>query len=231
MKILVVEDDKHLREGLVTLLTAEGYDCIDAADGVAALSIHESFSPDLCVFDIMMPRMDGIALCKIVRKRTPKVSILFLTALDQDVDQIKGLNVGADDYIAKPFNPDTLLARVRALLRRSTMQNQITSKQMKYRAFVLNQSELSAYYHNKSVELSQRESDFLTFLLEHPNIALDRNQIFDQCWHRDFIPNSRSLDQFVLVLRQKLEQQLGTPRFIKTVYGQGYMFAKHKLDE
>ncbi|TNE75740.1 MAG: response regulator transcription factor [Gammaproteobacteria bacterium] len=224
MLILVADDDKHLRDGLCNLLSDQGYECCRATDGVEALSLCQSREPDLCILDVMMPRMDGMQLCALLRKRMPTVSILLLTALDKDADQVKGLDLGADDYIAKPFNPQTLLARVRALLRRNVSQAPAEPEILHCKELSVDTGKLIASYDSNEIALTHREACFLVLMLRHPNQVISRDQIFDHCWHKDYLPSSRSLDQFVLTLRHKLEKILGTPRLIKSVYGRGYSF-------
>lgn len=222
MKILIADDDKHLREGLEALLSEEGYHCKTASDGVEALLEQESFQPDLCILDIKMPRMNGLNVCKTLRKRSPSLQILILTALDSEPDQIKGLDLGADDYIGKPFSPNTLLARVRAISRRCHNQKSRVDAKMHFSGFALNVKTLRLQYQDKTLSLTKRECEFLKILFAHPGEAISRNQIFDTCWHREFVPNSRSLDQFVLTLRQKMSNHLAAPDIIKSVYGIGY---------
>jgi DNA-binding response OmpR family regulator len=222
LRILIADDDQHLRDGLSALLTSENYECVTAYDGIDALAQFQTFKPDLCILDIMMPRMGGLELCKRLRQRTPDLAILFLSALDQDMDQARGLDIGADDYVVKPFNPTTLLARVRALSRRSAAQKRIPKPTICLHNLCLDTDRLSIDYSGHHTSLTEREGRFMQLILENPDRALSRDEIFDYCWHRDFLPNSRSLDQFVLTLRQKLEFELHLPRFIKTVYGRGY---------
>ena len=222
MRILVVDDDRHLREGLALLLEEEGHTCEVAEDGVDAWTRYQHDIPDLCILDVMMPRMSGLQLCHLLRQRAPQLPILLLTALDQDTDQVKGLDLGADDYITKPFNPQTLLARVRALQRRTVNSQDQEPQPLQCHQLTIDKGRMTASYQDKSMALTVREQSFLALMIRHKDLALSRDQIFDYCWGRDFIPNSRSLDQFVSTMRQKLEKQLGTPRFITTVHGMGY---------
>lgn len=229
MRVLIADDDQHLREGLAALLKGQGYDCLTAVDGIEALALCQSNQLDLCILDVMMPRMDGMTLCQMLRKRVPSMPILLLTALDQDVDQVKGLDQGADDYIGKPFNPKTLLARIRALSRRYANQQLEEPEQVQCHKLSIDTGKMIARYEDKEVALTNREQTFLLFLLQNTEQTFSRDQIFDHCWHKDFLPSSRSLDQFVLTVRQKMEKSLGTPRFIKTVYGIGYSCDKQLL--
>ncbi len=222
MRILVADDDKHLREGLATLLKNDGYECLTAVDGVDALTIYHSKKPDLCILDIMMPRMDGMQLCHLLRVKAPNMPILLLTALDKEIDQVKGLDLGADDYISKPFNSQTLLARVRALLRRNMRLKIREPELLSYNKLLINTGKMIASFEGNEVSLTQREQTFLLYMLKNTQQTLSRNQIFDHCWNTEYSPNSRTLDQFVSTVRQKMEKTLGTPRFITTVYGIGY---------
>ncbi|MEM0912563.1 MAG: response regulator transcription factor [Pseudomonadota bacterium] len=226
MKILIADDDRHLREGLEALLSGEGYECRTASDGVEALLEQKRFQPDLCILDIKMPRMNGLSVCKTLRKRSPFVQILMLTALDSEPDQIRGLDLGADDYIGKPFNPDTFLARVRVISRRYERNKSPEDTVISFDEFSLNTKTLCLGYQSETLAVTKRECEFLKFIFARPGEAISRDQIFDVCWHQEFVPNSRSLDQFVSTLRQKMSNQLGSPDIIKSVYGIGYKCEK-----
>lgn len=222
MKILIAEDDAHLLAGLKALLEREGYDCIATHDGAEALTELNDEPPDLCLFDIAMPRLNGLKLCQMTRKRHPNVPIMLLTAKDKNSDQIQGLDTGADDYVTKPFRPDMLLARIRALLRRTTPQSETINRPVQCGPFTLYPGTLKLHVGHKSLELTQKECQLMALFLANPGIAFSRDRLFNHCWHKEFLPNSRTLDQTILVLRNKLEKQLHISRVIKTVYGLGY---------
>lgn len=222
MKILIAEDDSNLLFGLDALLKREGYQCVLAKDGVEAQTHLTEFEPDLCLFDIAMPRLDGLQLCQSVRTRYPTLPIILLTAKDKDSDHIKGLDTGADDYITKPFRPELLLARVRALMRRAGQQPDASTKVITLGPLRLDTKTLKLFYQDIEIDLTVKECQIMSLFLQNPNAVLSRDQIFNQCWHKNFVPNSRTLDQTILVLRHKLEHDLRLPRIIKSIYGVGY---------
>ena len=225
MKILLADDDRNIRNGLATLFKKQGYDCCMAADGREALKLALSFQTDLYVLDIMMPHMHGTQLCMELRAREHYQPILLLTAFDSPEVQILGLNIGADDYLAKPFHPETLLARVNALYRRSQYaENQLKQNNSDFilGEIVIKPGHMEAQYKTEQVSLTARELKFLQLLLSCDGQVLAKDQILNHCWGHDYIPESRGLDQFISTLRNKLEKQLGATRIIQTVHGTGF---------
>ncbi|MER7584000.1 response regulator transcription factor [Kitasatospora sp. NPDC097691] len=228
-RLLVVDDEPALRDALESSLAFEGYEVSTATDGYEALESVERDRPDLVLLDIMMPRMDGLTAVRRMRSRGDTVPVLMLTARDAVGDRVTGLDVGADDYLAKPFELDELLARVRALLRRNALAAEAAA-----RAAAEDESEVLAFADlrmntatrevtraGKPIELTRTEFMLLEMFLSHPRQVLTREQILKAVWGFDFEPSSNSLDVYVMYLRRKTEQG-GMPRLIQTVRGVGY---------
>ncbi|GAA3009564.1 response regulator transcription factor [Kitasatospora sp. NPDC006786] len=228
-RLLVVDDEPALRDALESSLAFEGYEVATATDGYEALESVERDRPDLVLLDIMMPRMDGLTAVRRMRSRGDTVPVLMLTARDAVGDRVTGLDVGADDYLAKPFELDELLARVRALLRRNALAAEAAA-----RAAVEDESEVLSFADlrmntatrevtraGKPIELTRTEFMLLEMFLAHPRQVLTREQILKAVWGFDFEPSSNSLDVYVMYLRRKTEQG-GMPRLIQTVRGVGY---------
>jgi two-component system, OmpR family, alkaline phosphatase synthesis response regulator PhoP len=235
MSILIAEDDPHLRNGIVDLLTLEGFPCQVAEDGAKALALFQQSKPDLCVFDVMMPTMDGLTLCREIRRLDPLVPILLLSARGEETDRVRGLDVGADDYVAKPFGARELIARVKAALRRAKAQeNQAPAAgqapagkgdvRIKMGDLDIDQKGMRAYRGETRIELTAREVAILLTLYERKGQAVSRDELFDLCWGRGFMPNSRALDQYVSALRKKIEIDPANPKIIRTVHGVGYRY-------
>lgn len=233
MRVLIVEDDAHLRRGLADLLALEGYVCDTAADGAEGLARQQAFQPDFCVIDVAMPKMDGVSLCRALRRRGVAAPILLLTARGDEIDRVVGLEAGADDYVTKPFGPRELVARMRAILRRCPQPgapSPAVDAPEAADSFVIgdvevDQRALKAKRGGAWVaELTLREVKILCLLLRRAGEAVSRDDIFDHCWGRDFMPNSRALDQSISVLRRKIERDPADPRVIRTVHGVGYRY-------
>ncbi|GAA2252185.1 MULTISPECIES: response regulator transcription factor [Kitasatospora] len=229
-RILVVDDEPALRDALESSLAFEGYDVTTATDGYEALNAVERERPDLVLLDIMMPRMDGLTAVRRMRGRGDAVPVLMLTARDAVGDRVTGLDVGADDYLAKPFELDELLARVRALLRRSAIANEAAARAaaedsdsdvLAFGGLRMNTATREVSREGKSIELTRTEFMLLEMFLSHPRQVLTREQILKAVWGFDFEPSSNSLDVYVMYLRRKTEQG-GMPRLIQTVRGVGY---------
>jgi two-component system response regulator MprA len=219
MKILVVEDDPAVREALERALGFEGYEVDAARDGGIALSMVRSTTYDLVLLDVMMPHVDGIETCKRIRASGDTIPILMLTAKTAVDDRVEGLDAGADDYLTKPFALDELLARIRALLRRSMGD---VSQVMRYEDLVIDPGARTVMRGDDSIVLTKTEFDLLVLLARTPGIVLDRDTIYEEIWGIDFLTSSNSLDVYVGYLRRKLEAD-DAPRLIHTVRGVGYV--------
>jgi len=224
--ILLVEDDESIAEPLVFGLQNEGFRVLHAIDGHEGLELARAEQPDLILLDVMLPRMDGFAVCRTLRRESA-VPIIMLTARGQELDRVMGLELGADDYIVKPFSFRELLARVRALLRRRELdrgQTSPPSDRITVGEIVLDRTARQVWRAGQLVELRQREFDLLCALMENAGKAVPRHELLDQVWGEDWIGDPRTLDVHIRWLREKLEDDPSSPRYIQTVRGYGYRF-------
>jgi len=226
--ILVVDDEPGIREVLASSLEFEGYSVRTAPDGRAALAAVEAGRPDLVILDVLMPGLDGLTACRRLRSADPTLPVLMLTARDLTGDRVAGLDAGADDYLAKPFELDELLARVRALLRRGALTGEAGAGESPAEEHVLEYEDLrmdtltrEVTRAGQPVDLTRTEYLLLEMFLSHPRQALTREQILRAVWGFDFEPASNSLDVYVMYVRKKTEIE-GLPRLIQTVRGVGY---------
>ncbi|MGW1995350.1 response regulator transcription factor [Embleya sp. NBC_00888] len=222
--ILVVDDEPAVREALESSLRFEGYRVTLADEGVAALTAIAGDEPDLVLLDVLMPRMDGLTACRRLRARGDTLPVLMLTARDAVGDRVTGLDAGADDYLVKPFELDELLARVRALLRRSAMSGPSESADdaLSFADLRMDTASREVTRAGKPIDLTRTEYTLLELLLTHPRQVLTREQILRNVWGFDFEPASNSLDVYVMYLRRKTEAG-GLPRLVHTVRGVGYV--------
>jgi DNA-binding response OmpR family regulator len=226
-KILIVEDEDTLRETLRYNFERDGHRVVLAADGVAALEAAGREQPDAVVLDVMLPKLDGFEVCRALR-RDSTVPILMLTARDDEVDKVVGLELGADDYLTKPFSVRELLARVKAMLRRVEMLQPAggrpAARLLQADHLRVNLDEHRAYRSGQPLNLKPKEYDLLVFFLQQPGRAFTREQLLSQVWGYDFAGDSRTVDVHVRWLREKIEAEPGNPVLIETVRGVGYRF-------
>jgi DNA-binding response OmpR family regulator len=230
-RVLVVEDDLTLLETLEYNLVGEGYEVITAADGLTALEVAREEQPDLIVLDLMLPHLDGFEVCRILRRET-NVPILMLTARTDEVDRVVGLEVGADDYLTKPFSMRELLARVKALLRRVRLiraevageQDLPKTEQLAFGDLVIDLDRREVLVEGESLRLKPKEFELLVFLARHPGMALSRDLLLERVWGWDYGGGSRTVDVHVRWLREKVETDPANPERIVTVRGVGYCF-------
>jgi two-component system OmpR family response regulator len=220
-KILIVEDDPNLLEALKYNVRKEGYNTITAIDGVQALEVARINKPDLIVLDIMLPKMSGFEVCRILRKEMA-VSILMLTARDDEVDKIVGLDLGADDYMTKPFSMRELLARIRAMLRRCEIQKPIPETPLKFGDVEVDTSHHVITKGGTVLNLTPKEFDLLVFLTKSKGLVFSRDQLLEKVWGYDFSGGTRTVDVHIRWLREKIESDPETPRYLLTVRGTGY---------
>lgn len=217
-KILVVDDESRIRKIIRDFLVREGYVVCEAEDGEAALDIFCSNNDmDLIIMDVMMPKMDGWQLCKEVRKLS-KVPILMLTAKSEEQDELKGFELGVDEYISKPFSPKILTARVNALLRRTTGDNE---EILDIAGITVNKIAHTVTIDGKEIDLSFKEFELLTYFMENRGIALSREKILNNVWNYDYYGDARTIDTHVKKLRSKMGEK---GKFISTIWGMGYKF-------
>ncbi|MFN3742829.1 MAG: response regulator transcription factor [Anaerolineales bacterium] len=218
LKILVIEDDPAILRLLQRGLTMEGYQVDTAVDGENGLKLFQERQPDLIVLDLMLPGIDGMEVCQRIRQKS-KVPILILTAKDAIQDRVEGLDAGADDYLVKPFNLEELLARIRALLRRTEQERQPL---LQFEDVTMNTITREVYRGERKLQLTKKEYQLLELFLRHPRQVLTREVIFDRIWGYDFGGESNVLEVYIRYLRQKMELN-GEPRLIYTVRGVGYV--------
>jgi two-component system, OmpR family, phosphate regulon response regulator OmpR len=228
-KILVVDDDARIRDLLRRYLTQEGFDVLLAEDGKSLTRIMLRETADLIVLDLMMPGEDGLSICRRLRAANDVTPIIMLTAKGEDIDRIVGLEVGADDYLGKPFNPRELLARIHAVLRRRPVAEvpgapSTEHEVVKFGTFVFDLGARTLTKADQEVTLTTGEFAMLKALVRHPRIPLSREKLAQLSRGREFEPFDRSLDVQVSRLRKLIETDATTPRFIQTVWGVGYVF-------
>lgn len=221
--ILVIEDDLKILRGLEMNLKFEGYTVLSATDGHEGLKKALEEPADLLLLDLMLPGLGGYDICRKVRERKPGLPIVMLTAKGQEIDKVAGLDLGADDYVTKPFGVSELMARIRALLRRCEAKGK-GLEQYSFGNVTLDFKKYQAEVGGKAVELSAREFDLLRYLIEHAGEAVHRSDLLDKVWGYDVTPTTRTVDTFVLDLRKKLEADPSHPEHILSVRGVGYKF-------
>ncbi len=227
MKILVAEDDQFIREGIEEILNSEGYETIIASDGLEAITLFEQQQPDFVLLDIMMPNVDGYEVCRRIRKTDEQIPVIFISAKSEEIDKVIGLELGADDFIVKPFGTREVIARIRAITRRCLARTKNTSdipEKITLKDLTVFPSELRAQRDDDIIELSLRDIKILTLLYQKKGLVVDRDTIFNECWGRDYLPNSRTLDQHISKLRKQVEIDQKNPQIVKTVHGVGYRF-------
>jgi len=220
-RILIIEDETPMRAALADLLAAEGYRTLTAADGESGLARSLAEKPDLILLDVMMPKLDGFAVCAELRRLAHDMPVLMLTAKGQIEDRVTGLDAGADDYLVKPFSTEELLARVRALLRRRERQTKSPVK-LKLGDTEIDLARQTALRGKKEIHLTAKEFAMLRLLAEAEGEPVTREKFLDLVWGYTAFPTTRTVDNHVVSLRAKLEQNPDDPRWLKTVHGVGY---------
>jgi DNA-binding response OmpR family regulator len=220
-RILIIEDETPMRTALADLLAGEGYRALTAADGEAGLKRALDEKPDLILLDVMMPKLDGFQVCAELRRLNLAVPVLMLTAKGQIEDRVNGLDVGADDYLVKPFSTEELLARVRALLRRSERKNKSPVK-LKLGETEIDLARQSAMRGKKEIHLTAKEFAMLRLLAEAEGGPVTREKFLDVVWGVTAFPTTRTVDNHMASLRAKVEKNPNAPRWLKTVHGVGY---------
>lgn len=225
-KILVVEDEVAIREFEVINLKRVGYETVEAGSGEEALALYEEHGDfDIALLDISMPGMDGLTLCKELRRRSPSLGIIMLTARTQEMDKISGLMLGADDYITKPFSPTELLARVDSLYRRVELGHntkKVPSEEIVLGDFTLNTRRRTLSKRGKNIELTQVEFQIIEYLFTSPDTALDRTDILTRVWGDAYFGEEKIVDVNIRRLRIKIEDDPSNPKHLVTVWGMGY---------
>jgi len=224
MKVLIAEDDRFTREGLAEVLEGEGFRVVSAVDGSEAIRLFQLESPDFVCLDIMMPGRSGYEACRAIRAQSAEVPIIFISAKAEEFDRLVGFELGADDFIVKPFSVREVVARVRAVARRCCARQPSVPAEFWMGDLRIIPAELRARRRNGVIELSPRDVRILQLLHDHAGKALDRNTIFRIGWGEDYFPNSRTLDQHISQLRKRIEPDPRNPTLIQTVHGVGYRY-------
>jgi DNA-binding response OmpR family regulator len=220
-RILIVEDEPALMRGLADTFTGQGYEVLTAANGESGLDLALTRSPDLILLDIMLPRVNGYEVCRAIRERGLDMPILMLTAKGQEEDIVLGLNLGADDYITKPFRRGELIARVKAFLRRT---NGKPAGAVKFGGYELNLTAHKLFRNGEEVELTAKEFGLLAYFVERRGCALTRDEILNRVWGHAVAVTPRSIDRCVATLRAKIEPDAHSPAYIQTIRDIGYRF-------
>ncbi len=234
MRVLIAEDDPHTREGLREIFDAEGYEAHVAPDGAEAMRLFGELEPEVVCLDVMMPGASGYDVCREIRKTSPGVGILFISAKSEEIDKVLGLELGADDFIVKPFGVKEVVARIRAVTRRMIVERRARAsgaggagggcEAFEMSGLKVVPEELRAYRGGQTFELSLRDTKILALLYRNRGKAVSRDTFFDECWGFDYLPNSRCLDQHISQLRRRVEVDPKSPQLIRTVHGVGYRF-------
>ncbi len=222
-RILVIEDEPQMLLGLRDNLELEGYEVQTAVDGEQGLARAATFNPDLVILDLMLPRKNGFDVCRELRERSTSTSIVMLTARSAETDKVLGLELGADDYVTKPFSLTELLARIRAVLRRATTRP-VPDEMVRVGDLEIDFNLHQARRHKQRVEFTAREFELLRYFVQHKGKVVTREQILNEVWGYEEFPTTRTIDNFVAKLRQKIERAPHEPEHILTIHGSGYKF-------
>lgn len=221
-KILVIEDDRAIRKALKQLFEPEGYAVEIAADGAAGLAAFRASPPKLMILDLRLPQVSGLDICREVRKESPLVPIIVLSAASEEVDRVLLLELGADDYVTKPFSPKELLARVRAVLRRS--ERGAPTEQYNFDDISVDFAKMELSRGGRNVQLTPQEFKVLKYFAENRERVISREELLNEVWGYNCYPSTRTVDAHILNLRQKLEKDPANPIHFMTVHGAGYKF-------
>lgn len=228
--ILVVDDEENIVELIKFNLEREGFRVVTAADGNAAVSLAENESPDLILLDVMLPGMDGLAVCRVLNQKpqTRNIPIIMLSARAEELDKVLGLEIGADDYVTKPFSTRELVARIKARLRRSREADESAPNKscgrLVFNRLVIDQEKFLVTVDGTRLDLTPKEFELLRFLACEPGKVFSRDYLLEKIWGYDYLGDSRTVDVHIRHIRQKFEQIPGQPQFIETVRGVGYRF-------
>ena len=225
--VLVVDDEPSIRELLGLYLTKEGFLVEEAVDGAEALIKHQEKKPDIIILDIMMPVLDGIEVCRQIRKFS-NIPILMLTSRAEDDDRILGLELGADDYVTKPFNPREVVARVRAVLRRQAAQQEPPAAALSFPHLLIDMARHSVTVFEQDIPFANKEMELLWHMASHPGLAFSREQLLESVWGYSYCGDTRTVDTHIKRIRKKLAITACSPWDIKTVWGIGYKFEVKK---
>ncbi|WP_342044694.1 response regulator transcription factor [Bacillus sp. OTU530] len=235
-RILVVDDEEFILTLIEFNLQQAGFEVITAMDGAEGLRKATEENPDLIILDLMLPKMDGMEVCKELRLRRIMTPILMLTAKDDEFDKVLGLELGADDYMTKPFSPREVIARVKAILRRTRMSDDNAQEEQDTSRIMIADLKImpeyyEAYYRGEKLELTPKEFELLVYLAKHKGRVLTRDQLLSAVWNYDFAGDTRIVDVHISHLRDKIESNTKKPVYIKTIRGLGYKLEEPKINE
>ncbi len=234
-KVLVVDDEQSIVTLLQYNLEQAGFEVITANDGEEGMKKALDEQPDLMILDLMLPKMDGMEVCKQLRQQKMMTPILMLTAKDDEFDKVLGLELGADDYMTKPFSPREVLARVKAILRRTQLLNEQEENEDSSKILIgdlkILPDHYEAYFNNERLELTPKEFELLVYLAKHKGRVLTRDQLLSAVWNYDFAGDTRIVDVHISHLREKIEQNTKKPLYIKTIRGLGYKLEEPKNND
>lgn len=223
--ILIIEDDISILRGLKDNLEYEGYAVVTETNGINGLNHALDKNPDLILLDIMLPVMNGYEICKKIKKEKPELPIIMITARGSEMDKVSGLDIGADDYVTKPFSIPELLARIRAVLRRFDQTKEVPD-QFEFENIKINFKKFQAFVGNLEIKLSSKEFAILKYFIQHEGVAIHRHELLNEVWGYQATPTTRTVDNFILDLRKKLEENPSNPKHVISVRGVGYKFVK-----
>jgi len=226
--ILVIEDDPRIQKAVTRLFASEGYDIQIAADGQAGLAASRTAKPVSVVLDLMLPGINGRDLCRLIKEDQPDTPVIILSAVSEVTDKVLLLELGADDYVTKPFSPRELLARVEAAIRRSSKSN--ATKLIQFEEIAIDAAKMEVRRDGVAVILTAHEFKLLRYFIENAGRVLTRSELLNDVWGYDSYPNTRTVDNQILKLRQKLERDPAQPRHFLTVHGAGYKFVREGQD-
>jgi DNA-binding response OmpR family regulator len=222
-KILIIEDDKTIIEGLEDTFKFHDFQVFTAVTGKEGIELLKTKKPDLIILDIMLPGIDGFEVCKRIKKTDRNLPIIMLTAKSQESDKLLGFELGADDYVTKPFSVKELVARVKAVLKRIHARKR-EDRAITLGAIIINLKSFTIAKEGHELPLSPKEAEILKLFLDNPDEVIDRDRIIDKVWGDEYFPSPRTIDNFILKLRTKIEEDPKEPRHIVTVHGAGYKF-------
>lgn len=222
VKVMIVEDEASIRKFIAINLNRSGFEILEAKSGEKALELFNGFMPAVVVLDIMLPGMDGFEVCQRLREIMPAVVIIMLTAKGQDMDKIMGLEIGADDYMVKPFNPLELIARIRANLRKADNAKLMKDSCLSYRELKLDTAAMRFYKGKAEIELTPTEFTIMKVLMEYPGKAYSRDELLNSVWGDNYFGDMKTVDVHIRRIREKIEEDPSSPQLIETVWGVGY---------
>ncbi len=222
VKVLVVEDEASIRKFIAINLERSGFDVLEAETGEKAVEMAEAYKPEVLVLDVMLPGIDGFEVCKRLRDQMPDIIIIMLTARGQDIDKITGLELGADDYMVKPFNPRELTARINTVRRRMERSKAPEDVPLEYKNLVMDLKSQKFFKDGAEIELTPTEFSVLKMFMSNVGRALSRNELFNSVWGKNYFGDLKTLDVYIRRIREKIEADPSKPQYIETVWGYGY---------